>query len=59
MDAIYEFELFDEDDVEKFVKAYMTGESQAELHNMLSPPIDRYKVMDEEEQDAFKKKMRK
>ncbi len=59
MDAIYEFELFDEDDVEEFVKAYKSGANQAELHNMFNAPIDKYKVLEEEEQDAFKKKIRK
>lgn len=59
MDAIYEFELFDEDDVEEFVKAYKSGANQAELHNMFNAPINKYKVLEEEEQDAFKKKIRK
>ena len=59
MDAIYEFELFDEDDVDEFVKAYKSGANQAELHNMFTAPIDKYKVLEEEEQDAFKKKLRK
>ena len=44
--------MFDEDDVDKFIKAYKSGANQAELHNMFNAPIDKYKVLEEEEQDA-------
>lgn len=59
MDNIYEFMLFDEDDVDKFVKAYMEDVHQSELHNMLNPVVDKFKVLDEEKQVSFKKKLKR
>lgn len=59
MDNIYEFELFTEEDVDRFVKAYRTDVHQSELHNMLNVAVDRFKVLDDEEQVTFKKKLRR
>ena len=56
---IYEFYIFDEEEVEEFVKAYREGVSQAELHNMLSEPIKAFKNREVEEQMLFKKKIRR
>ena len=59
MENIYHFDLFDEGDVEKFVKAFKTGKHQSKLHNLLNVYVDRFKVMDGEEQVGFKKKLRR
>ena len=59
MDNIYEFKLFEEEDVEEFVKTYMTGGHQQELHNLLDEPVKRFKNLDDEEQVLFKKKLRR
>lgn len=59
MDNIYEFRLFDEEDVIEFVKIYMVDGHQSELHNLLDAPVKRFKALDDEEQVLFKKKLRR
>ena len=59
MDNIYSFLLFDENDVDKFVKYYKKGKHQSKLHNLINVVVDRFKEMDEEDQDLFKRKLRK
>ena len=59
MENIYSFCLFDEDDVDKFVKNYKKGRPQSQLHNLMNVAVDRFKEMDDEDQDAFKRKLRK
>ena len=56
---IYDFYLFDEDEVEEFVKAYTKEVPQAELHSLLSEPTNRFRGRDKEDQVEFKKKIRR
>ena len=56
---IYDFYLFDEEEVEEFVKAYTKGVEQADLHNLLSEPVNRFSGRDKEDQVEFKKKIRR
>lgn len=56
---IYDFYLFDEEKVGDFVKAYTKGIEQAELHNFLSEPVNRFRGRDKEDQVEFKKKIRR
>ena len=56
---IYDFYLFDEEEVEEFVKAYSKDVPQAELHNLLSEPVKRFNGRDKEDQVEFKKKIRR
>lgn len=56
---IYDFYLFDEEEVGDFVKAYTKGIEQAELHNFLSEPVNRFRGRDKEDQVEFKKKIRR
>lgn len=59
MDAIYQFDLFDEDDVDLFVKSYKSNKPQSELHNLLNSSVKKFKDMPNNCQKEFKKKMRK
>lgn len=56
---IYDFYLFDDEEVEKFVKAHAKEVPQAELHNLLSEPVKRFNACDKEDQVEFKKKIRR
>ena len=56
---IYDFYLFDEDEVKEFVKAYTKGVEQSDLHNFLSEPVSRFRGRDKENQVEFKKKIRR
>lgn len=56
---IYEFYLFDDEEVEEFVKSYTKDVPQAELHNLLSEPVKRFNGRDKEDQVEFKKKIRR
>ena len=56
---IYDFYLFDDEEVEEFVKAYTKEVPQAELHNLLSEPVKRFNGRDKEDQVEFKKKIRR
>lgn len=59
LENIYDFYLFDEEEVEEFVKAYSKSVPQAELHNLLSEPVNRFRGRDKEDQVEFKKKIRR
>ena len=56
MDNIYKYYIFDEEEVEEFVKAYQKGKHQSELLNMINEPVNRFKNADDEDQVDFKKK---
>ena len=56
---IYDFYIFDETEVEDFFKAYSKGVPQAKLHNLLSEIIKRFNRSDKEDQNEFKKKIRR
>jgi len=54
-DKILEYQVFEQSDVETFVKAWGTGESQPKLHNILSPVVTAFKEKTKKEQVEFKK----
>ena len=56
---IYDFYIFDEEEVEDFVKAYREGVAQSELHNLLSEPVKRFKSREKDDKILFKKKIRR
>ena len=56
MDNIYKYYIFDEEEVEEFVKAYQKGKHQSELLNMINEPVNRFKNADDEDHVDFKKK---
>lgn len=58
-DRLLDYHVFDESDVNSFVKAYLKGNSQAELHNILNPVVIEFKKLDKEDQVGFKKALRR
>lgn len=60
MEEIYKGMIFDEEEVEEFVKAYQKGVHQSKLHNLLEEPVKRFKrITDEKEKLLFKRLLRR
>lgn len=60
MDNIYKGMIFDEEEVEEFVKAYQKGEHQSKLHNLLEEQVKRFNnIVDEGDKLQFKKLLRR
>lgn len=59
METIYEFLIFDRNEVNGFVKALFNDEDQSKLHNLLSPVIDEFNSRDFEIKTIFKRTIRK
>ena len=60
MENIYKGMIFDEEEVEEFVKAYQKGEHQTKLHNLLEEPVKRFNNIPEEaDKTQFKKLLRR
>lgn len=60
MENIYKGMIFDEEEVEEFVKAYQKGEHQSILHNLLEEPVKRFnRIDDEADKSQFKKLLRR
>lgn len=58
-DKLLEYHVFDEADVYRFVDAYLKGNSQPELHNILNPVKNEFVKLDKEDQVGFKKALRR
>lgn len=61
--ALRDFRLYNDDDIEKFIKIYYKAGKQTEtdlgrMTAVLKPVVDRYKELDEEQRFAFKKTTR-
>lgn len=60
MEEIYKGMIFDEEEVEEFVKAYQKGVHQSKLHNLLEEPVKRFKrISDDKDKLLFKKLLRR
>ena len=53
---IDKFEIIDYEDVEKFARLWYTTEDQSKLHKSLTPAIERFKLLDGEEEAKEKQK---
>lgn len=58
-DKLLYFHVFDTDDVNQFVNAYMTGSKQPELHYILDQVKEEFIKLEKEDQVGFKKAMRR
>lgn len=58
-DKLVDYQVFDQEDVDKFVNSYMKGENQPELHNILHPIVNDFKKLEKEDQVGFKKTLRR
>ena len=54
-DKILDYHVFDESEVDEFVHAYLRGDSQAVLHNILSPVKDEFVKVDKEDQVGLRR----
>lgn len=60
MENIYKGMIFDEEEVDEFVKAYRNGEHQSKLHNLLEVPVKRFnRIEEDEDKNQFKKLLRR
>lgn len=58
-EKLLDYRVFDQSDVETFVKALKKDESQPKLHNILSPVINEFRQKSKKEQVEFKKTLRR
>jgi type I restriction enzyme R subunit len=58
-DKLVDYYIFEQEDVDVFVKEYKKGSSQAKLHNILNVVVSEFKKLVKEEQVDFKKDLRK
>ncbi|MEN6552841.1 MAG: DEAD/DEAH box helicase family protein, partial [Methanobacterium sp.] len=58
-ETLLNYDVFVEENVDEFVKAYKKGEDQKKLHDILSPLVKDFKVLTKEDQVGFKKTMRR
>ncbi|MCK5283497.1 MAG: type I restriction endonuclease subunit R, partial [Nanoarchaeota archaeon] len=58
-EKLIDYQIFDQTDVDAFVKAYKKGESQPKLHNILSPVVNEFRKKNKKEQVGFKKTLKR
>jgi len=58
-EKLLDYQVFDQSDVDTFVKAWKKEEPQPKLHNILSPVVDEFKKKNKKEQVGFKKTLRR
>jgi len=58
-EKLIDYQVFDQSDVNAFVKAYKKGESQPKLHNILSPIVNEFRKKNKKEQVGFKKTLKR
>jgi len=58
-DKLIDFHVFDQDDINSFVDAYLKGKTQPLLHNILNHVVDDFRKLEKEDQIFFKKTLRR
>lgn len=58
-EKLLDYQIFDESDINAFVKALKKEESQPRLHNILNPVVNEFKQKDIENQVGIKKTIRR
>ncbi|MCL2115040.1 MAG: type I restriction endonuclease [Methanobrevibacter sp.] len=56
---LLDYYIFDEENINNFVKAYKKGDSQPKLHSLLNVVVKDFKKLSKEEQIEFKKDLRR
>lgn len=59
METIYDYLIFDKNEVNEFIKEWYNEVDQSKLHNLLSPILDEFNKRDYEERILFKRTIRK
>ena len=58
-EKLIDFQIFDMDDVNNFVKKYRSDASQAELHKLMNWTVNEFKKKKKDEQTEFRKVLRR
>jgi type I restriction enzyme R subunit len=58
-DALLNFRIYDENDINNFVDNYKKGAMQPKLHNILNPVVGEFKKLDKDKRGGFKKILRR
>jgi type I restriction enzyme R subunit len=58
-DKLLGFSIYDQNDIDTFVKSFKKRENQAKLHNILSPVVEEFKKKQKKDQVEFKKTLRR
>ncbi|PJE81421.1 type I restriction endonuclease subunit R [Candidatus Pacearchaeota archaeon CG10_big_fil_rev_8_21_14_0_10_32_42] len=58
-EKLIDYQIFDQSDVDAFIKAWKKGESQPKLHNLLNPVVNEFKKKTKKDQVGFKKTLKR
>ena len=58
-EKLLDYQIYEQSDVDAFVRAWKKGEPQPKLHNMLSPIVNDFKKKNKKEQVGFKKTIKR
>ena len=58
-EKLIDYQIFDQTDVDAFIKAWKKGESQPKLHNLLSPIVNEFRNKTKKDQVGFKKTLKR
>jgi len=58
-EKLIDYQIFDQTDVNAFIKSWKKGESQPKLHNLLSPIVNEFKAKGKKDQVGFKKTIKR
>jgi len=58
-EKLIDYQIFDQTDVDAFIKAWKKGQSQPKLHNLLSPIVNEFRNKTKKDQVGFKKTLKR
>ncbi|MCL5674889.1 MAG: DEAD/DEAH box helicase family protein [Candidatus Omnitrophica bacterium] len=58
-EKLLDYQIFDQSDIDAFIKSLKKGEPQPKLHNLLNPVIDEFRGKSKKEQVEFKKTLKR
>lgn len=58
-EKLIDYQIFEQNDVDVFVKSWKKGESQPKLHNLMNPVVQEFKIKSKKEQVGFKKTLKR
>src|SRR3989344_4980841 len=58
-EKLIDYQIFDQSDVDAFIKAWKKGEPQPKLHNLLNPVVNEFRKKTKKDQVGFKKTLKR
>lgn len=58
-EKLIDYQIFEQSDIDAFVKAWKKGESQPKLHNLMNPIVQEFKLKSKNDQVGFKKTLKR